>query len=112
MFKNRLTRRVLLKVTGVSLGTLMASSSMGFAKSATGLNERLCQIIFENVEGSKRHSALVKQFVNDLLKQKFDSLENASFIQKEFKKWDQHKLERFVVTQYLTSNFYLVSHQR
>lgn len=67
------------------------------------MQEKLEQVIFQNIKGSEENPSLVKTFVKDLLSNKIDALESETFINKESRKFDQGKLERFVVVQFMLS---------
>ena len=106
MKNKQYSRRSLFKISSASLGGVLIGSKLGFAANWQDKKELLSEIIYKNVPNSINNKKQVEAFIDELLSSKLESLEEKDFIDKEMGKFDQRKLERYIVTQYLISEHY------
>ncbi len=102
-----ISRRGLLKASSASLGGFLLASPVAMASRWLSNKDELCEMIYQNVPGTRAHQQHVERFVEDLLHNRIEQLEDQDFIERESKKIDREKLERFVVMQYMTSTNYI-----
>lgn len=103
-----ISRRGLLKLSSLSAGSLLFCNYSALASSLIGKKDLLCEMIYKNVAGSIENKEHVENFIEQLLTKKLDLLEDEDFVDKELGRYDQHKLERFLVTQYLTTTDFML----
>ena len=90
-------------ISGMTIGSVLLKSPLAFGSSQKDLETYIQRIVFENFPGSLQNEDKVKAFASNLVNQKIELLEDATFISKESKKNHSEKFERFIVVQYATS---------
>ncbi|SMF71132.1 hypothetical protein [Pseudobacteriovorax antillogorgiicola] len=95
-----MTRRSLFKVTGISFGGLIATTTLPFT-GFEDLESQLAEIIFKNVPESRADEKAVRSFVADMVHDRMELLEDQNFIRNEAASFDRVLLERYVVVEYM-----------
>ncbi|MFW7381229.1 MAG: hypothetical protein ACOH5I_20605 [Oligoflexus sp.] len=107
MKQSQFNRRQIFAYSTASLAGICLQPSLAWAMDRADLESLIQTIIFEHCPEAQSYEVQIKEFSKKLLNRQYEGLEATNFIHEESRKFDQSKLERFVLVEFLTSETYI-----
>lgn len=107
ILKPQLSRRSFFSRGMVATGGLALTGRTAWAATPMALKAQVLTIIHDHFPWTLAHPASIATFAEDLVAQRFATLEEMTFIKAEAKKLGGELFERYVLVEFTTSATYL-----